>query len=102
MEDFISIDLTKLLPDLSCFKHVNVQTNQREVSMSNPSNDIIAITNVFETNCTREETLKITFEDLLGRRLSLNRTFDHVDCFRNETLAFKVGPNKKVIKRHVV
>ena len=97
IEDEIGIDLTKLLPDVSCFKHVNVQTNQREVSMSNPSNDIITITNVFETNCTQNETLKITFEDLLGRRLSLNRTFDPIDCFRNGTMVFKVGSNEKVI-----
>ena len=96
MEDIVSIDLKKLLSDVSCIKRVNVQTNLREVNISNPSN-VITIPNVFETNCTRNEMLRITVEDLLGRRLSLNRTFDPVDCFQDETLAFKVGPSDKVI-----
>ena len=96
MEDVVSIDMKKLLSDITCIKRVNVQTNQRGVAISNPSN-VINITNVFETNCTREETLRITFEDLLGRRLSTSRTFDPVDCFRNETLGFKVGSSQEVI-----
>ena len=96
LEDTVSIDLKKLLSDVSCIKRVNVQTNQREVESSNPS-DVIVVRNVFEANCTQDDMLRITVEDLSGRRLSLKTTFDPVDCFRDETLAFKVEQSEKVI-----
>ena len=97
-EDTVSFDLKQLLPDVTCIKRVHVQTNQKEVSINNPS-DSITIEDVFEPNCTREETVKITVEDLQGRRLALNRTFDPVDCFGNESVTFRVGPKEKVIIR---
>ena len=95
MENTVSLDLEKILSDVSCVKRVHIRNNQREVLFDNPSKDI-TVKDAFETNCTREAALKITIEDRLGKRLSLMRTVNPLDCLKNGTLAFKVGPSEKV------
>ena len=95
MENTVSLDLENILSNVSCVKRVHIRNNQREVLFDNPSKDI-TVKDAFETNCTREAALKITIEDRLGKRLSLMTTVKPFDCFRNGTLAFKVGQNEKV------
>ena len=95
MENTVSFDLEKILSDVSCVKRVHIRNNQREVLFDNPSKDI-TVKDAFETNCTREAALKITIEDRLGKRLSLMTTVKPLDCLKNGTLAFKVGPSEKV------
>ena len=53
MENTVSLDLEKILSDVSCVKRVHIRNNRREVLFDNPSKDT-AVKDAIETNCTRD------------------------------------------------